>query len=170
MSIKALNRSRTNVARSLRSSTSTPDRVIPNVKTRCNLMEDWKDEFARLFESFESYVTELLSATPVLLGEAEPPSRPGAYIIYDHNGQPSYVGEAKGSGGLQDRLLRKHLSGDDSHAIQRAYNEKFPDRATRRNYIKKNVSVCWVETADAHTAVALERILILMLKPRWNQR
>ncbi len=37
-----------------------------------------------------------------------------------------YVGEAKGSKGLRDRLLSKHLSGDESHAIQRAFADTFP--------------------------------------------
>jgi len=78
------------------------------------------------------------------------------------------VGEAKGSGGLRDRILSKHVSGDDNHAIQRAHKLRFPDRKVRREFIKRNVFVRWVETVDANTAIALEGVLIAMFTPPWN--
>lgn len=131
-------------------------------------MSDWKESLSKVLPELESYISQLMDAPKVLFGEANPPIKPGAYIIYDHENKLCYIGEAKGSGGLRDRLLRKHLSGDDSHAIQRAYKVSHPDRAIRREYIKGNVSVRWVATPDANTALAVERLLILMFKPTWN--
>lgn len=66
------------------------------------------------------------------------------------NGEIQYVGEAKGSGGLRDRLLQKHISGDESHAKQRAMQNRFPDRMRRREYIRNNVAAKWVLIDDPH--------------------
>jgi excinuclease UvrABC nuclease subunit len=133
-------------------------------------VENWKVKLASIVPQLKSYLEELLSTEAVLFGEANPPNKPGAYIIYDHQEQLAYIGEAKGSGGLKDRLLSKHLSGDDNHAIQRAYKESWPDRQQRREYIKSNIRVRWVETPDANTAVALERLAILVFDPPWNKK
>jgi hypothetical protein len=67
-------------------------------------------------------------------------------------------------------LLNKHISGDDSHAIQRAYIASYPDRQTRRKFIKNHLKVQWVVTKDARTAAAVERILIIIFNPQWNLR
>ena len=72
-----------------------------------------------LFAEIAEDVRALLLAEAVPLGRASPPRTSGVYML--SVGQDvAYVGEAKGSGGLRDRLLNKHLSGDDNHAIQRA--------------------------------------------------
>jgi hypothetical protein len=81
-----------------------------------------------------------------------------------------YVGEAKGSQGLQDRLLRKHISGDDSHACQRAFKELIPDRSLRRAHIKSNVFVRWLAISGSERVSAVERLLIWLHKPAWNQK
>jgi len=133
-------------------------------------MSSWKDNLSKVLPELEGYISQLMDSPQVLFGEANPPRKPGAYIIYDHENNLSYIGEAKGSGGLRDRLISKHLSGDDSHAIQRAYKTSYPDRTLRREYIKGNVSVRWVATPDANTALAVERLLILMFNPAWNRK
>lgn len=133
-------------------------------------MSTWQEKLNKLFPDLESYISQIMKAEKILFGDANPSREPGAYIIYDHEGNLSYIGEAKGSGGLRDRLLSKHLSGDDNHAIQRAYKESHLDRALRREYIKKNIRVQWVETKDANTALAVERLLILMFNPPWNRK
>ena len=133
-------------------------------------MEDWKHKLDSVVPQLKGYLERLVSAESVLFGEANPPRKPGAYIIDDHKEQLSYIGEAKGSGGLRDRLLSKHLSGDDNHAIQRAYKESWLDRRQRREYIKGNVRVRWVETPDANTALAVERLAILVFDPPWNKK
>ncbi len=133
-------------------------------------MNNWKDDLDRVLPEIESYISKLMDSEKVLFREASPPKEPGTYIVYDHENNLSYIGEAKGSGGLKDRLISKHLSGDDNHAIQRAYKWSHPDRGLRREYIKNNVSVRWVATRDANTALAVERLLILMFNPPWNRK
>jgi excinuclease UvrABC nuclease subunit len=133
-------------------------------------MVNWEEKLCKLMPEIENYISQILASKKVHFGEANPPSTPGAYIIYDERDSLCYIGEAKGSGGLRDRLLSKHLSGDDKHAIQRAYKDSHPDRSLRRDYIKKHVRVQWVETKDANTALAVERLLILMFDPPWNQK
>lgn len=133
-------------------------------------MNTWKESLTKLMPELEGYISKLMDTGKELFGEANPPREPGAYIIYDHESKLSYIGEAKGSGGLRDRLLSKHLSGDDDHAIQRAYKDSYPDRALRREYIKKNVRVRWVATPDANTALAVQRLLILIFNPSWNRK
>lgn len=72
-------------------------------------------------------VQALLKAPAVPLGKATPPSTSGVYLL-SVGDNVTYAGEAKGSKGLRDRVLSKHISGDDNHAIQRAYLAGFPDR------------------------------------------
>lgn len=122
------------------------------------------------YELFDKLAYELLSQSEVLLGEADPPETSGVYLLL-LNGEIRYVGEAKGSGGLRDRLLRKHISGDDKHAIQRALKDEFPNRALRREYIKKNVSAKWVVVEDFDAIAVLERLLFWLLGcPAWNKK
>ncbi len=80
-----------------------------------------------------------------------------------------YIGEAKGSKGLRGRLLSKHLSGDDNHAIQRAFKEQFPDRFLRREHMKVHVCARWLVVPDPARTSALERLLIWLYKPEWNR-
>jgi hypothetical protein len=110
----------------------------------------------------------VLMAPAVALGEATPPSTPGVYIL-SVGKEITYVGEARGGRGLRDRLS-KHLSGDDNHAIQRAYSTRFPDRLARRKHIRVNVLVQWVEIPDVYRVSAVERALICLCRPAWNMK
>ena len=122
------------------------------------------------YKTFDELVHDLLSQSPVPLGQAQPPATPGVYLLF-RNGEICYVGEAKGSGGLHDRLRNKHVSGDDNHAIQRALRDEFPDRKLRREYIKNNVLATWVVVNDFDAIAVMERILIWLLGcPRWNRK
>lgn len=112
-------------------------------------------------------VNILLSQPRVALGQAKPPSTHGVYILTVGE-NVMYVGEAKGSKGLKDRLLSKHISGDDDHAIQRAYKVEFPDRHARREHIKKTVYAQWLEIISDYRVSAVERTLIWMFQPPWN--
>lgn len=114
-------------------------------------------------------VRALLKVPAVPLGIAMPPSTSGVYLLLVGQ-NVTYVGEAKGSKGLRDRLLSKHLSGDDNHAIQRAYLKDFPDRVLRRDHIRKNVLVRWLEIADPDRVSAVERVLIALYRPPWNKK
>lgn len=120
-------------------------------------------------QSIELDVRALLSAAPVLLGDADPPAVNGVYML-SVGDVVKYVGEAKGSGGLRDRLLRKHLSGDDSHAIQRAYLNEFPDRSLRRKHIKQTVMARWTPIDDGGRVSAVEQVLIWLYDPEWNKK
>jgi hypothetical protein len=113
-------------------------------------------------------VAALLDAQAVALGEAEPPDTLGVYALSVAD-RIVYIGEAKGSKGLRDRLLSKHISGDDSHAIQRAFLTTHPLRATRREHIKKVVSARWLVIDDPGRVSAVEKVLIWLLKPEWNK-
>jgi len=86
------------------------------------------------------------------------------------DGEVMYVGEAKGREGLRDRLLSKHLSGDDGHAIQRAYKLDFPDRALRRAHIKETVFARWLPISDTARVSTVERLLIWLYSPPWNKK
>lgn len=119
--------------------------------------------------SIEADVKALLSATPVLLGNADPPAVNGVYML-SVGDVVKYVGEAKGSGGLRDRLLSKHLSGDDSHAAQRAYKAEFPDRRLRREHIKRTVMARWTAIDDGGRVSAVEQVLIWLHDPQWNKK
>ena len=114
-------------------------------------------------------IDRLLATESVCLGEADPPLRTGVYLLL-HEGQVVYAGEAIGSKGLRDRLLSKHISGDDNHAIQRAFKPSFPNRAERREHIKRVVHAKWLVIEDKHRASAVERILIWLLGPPWNNK
>jgi hypothetical protein len=98
---------------------------------------------------------------------ARPPWTSGVYVL-SVAGQMTYVGEAEGSGGLRGRLMRKHLSRDDGHAIQRACLLEFPDRLIRREHIRKNVFAQWLEISDTGRMSAVERVLTWLHRPPWN--
>jgi hypothetical protein len=78
----------------------------------------------------------------------------------------TYVGIAAN---LCDRF-RKHVSGDESHAIQRALAERFVDRTARRSFIKENVRAKWIVQKDPARLADLERLLIWLYQPTWNRR
>ena len=114
-------------------------------------------------------VRSVLKTPAVALGTANPPSASGVYVL-SAGTEVKYVGEAKGRGGLRDRLLNKHLSGDDNHAIQRAYLSDFPDRSLRRVHIRTNVFARWREISDCDRVTAVERVLICLYRPAWNKK
>jgi hypothetical protein len=114
-----------------------------------------------------SDIKALLSQRPVPLGDAAPPAKTGVYL-FSVGTEIMYVGEAKGRKGLKDRITSKHISGDDSHAIQRALKIEYPDRLIRRDHIKKNVFAQWLDIAPDHRVAAVERVLIWMFNPPWN--
>lgn len=122
---------------------------------------------AEFLLAVEQDVLKILGRPAVSLGKANPPTSPGVYI-FSVDDVITYVGEAKGSKGLRDRLLSKHVSGDDRHAVQRAFAVEFPDRLLRRAHLLEHVHVRWLEIEDTGRVSAVERFLIWMLNPSWN--
>jgi hypothetical protein len=113
------------------------------------------------------YTQAIMTAVPVPVGRAEPPLRSGVYV-FSYQGRDIYVGQAKGSKGLRDRILSKHVSGDEGHALQRFFKDDFPDRDLRRAHIRKAVSVRWVEVPADEVGV-VERALINRFAPECNR-
>jgi hypothetical protein len=109
----------------------------------------------------------LLQESRVLVGDARPPEKNGVYA-FSIDGEIIYVGEASGSSGLRDRICRKHVSGDDGHALQKEFQKWFPDRLQRRAFIKETISVQWVEIPDSLMVTLVEKLAIACLKPRLN--
>jgi excinuclease UvrABC nuclease subunit len=130
------------------------------------LIADPLGKFRQAVPDLEIAITQLLAAPPVLLGEAKPPATPGVYAFV-HEAQIRYIGEARN---LADRLLRKHLSGDEGHILQHVFAPAYPDRLQRREFIKGNVHAQWVCLPDAATASVVERVLIWTLRPEWNRK
>jgi len=112
-------------------------------------------------------IKQLLAAKPVPFGEAEPPAKPGIYLM-TYEGEPCYIGMAKGRFGLRDRLMRAHLHGEDGHVLHRELGAAFPDKAQRVARIKEAVSIQWIEAAASDVA-NLERALINLIDPAWNR-
>ena len=120
-----------------------------------------------LFSAIRRNTEALLRKPSVPLGLADPPRTPGVYAL-SWDGNIQYVGEAKGRGGLRDRLLNKHISGDDSHAIQRAFMDAFPDRGERRLHIIESVEARWIDVPLEQVS-ATERAVIWLLNPAHNR-
>ena len=117
---------------------------------------------------FSQAVNALHSATSYCVGEANPPEASGVYAFLI-DGEVMYVGEAKGSGGLRDRIIRKHLTGDEGHALQRYFKDFFPDRTLRREYIKRAVQVKWVVVENPEAVSVVERMAIWLFNPPLNR-
>ncbi|RYG99598.1 MAG: hypothetical protein EON58_03400 [Alphaproteobacteria bacterium] len=132
-------------------------------------MADPLMKFRTSVPDFEGGMASLLAAPAVPLGAADPPCTTGVYALV-HEGQIKYIGEAIGSKGLRDRLLSKHLSGDDGHTLQRVFAAEFPERLLRREHIKNYVYAKWHCVPDRATASALERLLIWAMRPEWNRK
>lgn len=131
-------------------------------------MKNSYDDLAmQRWTEFSIEVESLLQSRPYALSEADPPNSPGVYVLYDENMTLTYAGIATD---LRNRLLNKHVSGDESHAIQRAFRNRFPDRASRREFIKRNVRAKWMLVQDPARAADLERLLIWLFQPAWNLR
>jgi hypothetical protein len=120
-------------------------------------------------QEFSQAVERLLAAEALVIGESDPPKLPGVYAFVI-DGEHIYVGEAKGSGGLYDRIVRKHVSGDEGHALQRHFRVNFPDRTIRRDHIMRNVQVKWVVIEDYLLVSVVERMAIWLLNPPLNRK
>ncbi|WP_334064338.1 hypothetical protein [Alteromonas genovensis] len=121
------------------------------------------------FHTFELAIVSLLEAEAILLGEAKPPNEIGVYALYFED-TLMYVGEAKGKKGLQDRLISKHISGDDNHTLHKAFLARFPDKNRRKAFIKLNIYAKWIVIECPETVSAVERLLIWSLRPAWNKK
>jgi len=61
---------------------------------------------------------------------------------------------------------RKHISVDESHALQRAYEIAFPDRILRRAHVKSTVYFKWLAIDDEAPGIqTVERALIWLYNP-----
>ena len=130
-------------------------------------MTDLCKKLATGISQFSNAVEALIAAEYQLIGEANPPESPGVYA-FSIDGVLMYVGEAKGTGGLRDRILRKHVAGDEGHALQRYFKDAFPDRMLRREHIKRTVMVKWV-VVDVEAVSVVERVAIWLLNPPLNR-
>ena len=119
--------------------------------------------------AFSQAIETLIAAVPRCIGESDPPESSGVYLFLI-GGHVMYVGEAKGSGGLRDRILRKHIAGDEGHALQRFFKNDFPDRTLRREHIKRNVYVKWVVVENIDCVSVVERMAIWLLNPPLRTR
>ncbi len=120
----------------------------------------------RRWEQFAGEIRSLLQTPAITLGETRPPKEAGVYILFDEYTTIAYVGIAKD---LYDRFC-KHISGDESHAIQRALADRLPNRLERRKFIKEHVRAKWLVHSDATRLADLERLLIWLYQPPWNKR
>lgn len=68
-------------------------------------------------------------------------------------------------GGLRDRILYKHVIGDEGHAFQRAVHGDFPGRDARREDMKASLHVQWVEISDSLAVSTVEKLAIEVLEP-----
>lgn len=118
---------------------------------------------------FEEAINNLFTAEEYLLGVANPTYEIGVYALYYEN-KLMYIGEAKGNKGLKDRLLNKHISGDDGHTLHKVFLSEYPNKEERKAFIKSNISARWVYLSCPHTVSALERLLIWSLRPEWNKK
>lgn len=132
-------------------------------------MVDPVENLRKGIPEFEAAMSSLLAAPAVPLGSADPPCATGVYALV-HEGKIKYIGEAIGSKGLKDRLLSKHLSGDDGHTLQRVFAADFPDRTLRREHLRENIHAKWHCVPDKAMASALERLLIWAMRPEWNRK
>ena len=129
--------------------------------------DSWRNRRDDGWELFSQDLESLVTSSEILLSDASPPDSYGVYAFVFEN-VIHYVGEAKGSGGLYDRIIKKHISGDDSHALQRQFKSRYPDRSERRKFILSNISVKWVVIDDPDRVSVVERLAIWLFEPQWN--
>ena len=140
----------------------------PIIEEIHNYREDnWQKRMGAGWELFSRDLESLAKASEFLLSEASPPDASGVYVFV-YEDVIHYVGEAKGTGGLYDRIIKKHISGDDGHALQRQFKSRYPDRTERRKFIRSNISVKWVVIDDPDRVSVVERLAIWLFKPQWN--
>ena len=113
-------------------------------------------------------IKQLLASEPVPIGEADPPTKSGVYLM-TYKGEHCYAGLARGRLGLRDRILRSHLHGDKNHVLHRELSTAFPDKTQRVAHIKEAVSVQWVEVEESKV-FSVENALINRINPTWNRR
>lgn len=93
-------------------------------------------------------LSRLLDETPMPLSAA--PRGPGIYALYDHTGEPRYVGITAKC--LRDRIFNRHVGGDDnSHKFSSAYN------AGRMFHSRRHPSTC---SKDGPVAKELRRLFV----------
>jgi len=114
------------------------------------------------------HLSALLNAPRTIVGRAAPPEKNGVYA-FSIGTEIVYIGEAAGSSGLKDRILRKHISGDEGHALQNEFKVQFPDRGDRRHFIKNSIFVQWTEISDSLMVSVVEKLAIGIVKPRLNK-
>ena len=132
-------------------------------------MNDAILRFRKGIPVFETAMQALLNAEEFLLGVAKPPPDIGVYALYYEN-DLKYIGEAKGKNGLYDRLINKHISGDDRHTLHKVFLSSFPNKDERKAFIKTHISAKWVALSCPATVSAVERLLIWSLQPEWNEK
>jgi excinuclease UvrABC nuclease subunit len=118
----------------------------------------------RRWKQFAVDVRALLGSSTYNLGNACPPEESGIYVLFDEYTTLTYAGSAAN---LCDRF-HKHVSGDESHAVQRALADRFPDRSERRTFIKENVQAKWLVISDPIKIADLERLLIWLYQPGYG--
>jgi hypothetical protein len=124
----------------------------------------------RRWNEYADEVAQLLDCTAEPVGNADPPTQWGVYLLFDDHQNLRYAGKAIGKGGLKDRLCNKHVSGSESHALQRALQSRFPDRKARREYIKQNVYAKWLAQSDLARIRYLELLLVWLLEAPENRQ
>jgi hypothetical protein len=109
--------------------------------------------WSRVLKRWDNYlrdVERLVKSPACTIADVQLPDAPGVYIFIDERGRECYVGKATRS--LRNRVLSKHLSGDESHALQLAYMERFPDRLERRKFFKSRLrSNGWSSTTNVES-------------------
>ncbi len=130
-------------------------------------MNDWQLQLEQCSEIFAKDINTLVTSAAIPLAEAVIPEEHGIDMFL-FQGDIMYVGEAKGSGGLRDRILSKHLSGDESHALQKSFKIEFQNRMARREFIRQNIHVKWVVIDDTERVAMIERLAIWLFRPPWN--
>jgi excinuclease UvrABC nuclease subunit len=130
------------------------------------MSESIESLLTRRWDQFADDLRQLLSGRACTLGEALAPRESGIYVLFDEHTTLTYAGMARD---LCDRF-HKHISGDESHAIQRALAERFTDRTERRKFIKENVQASWRVVSGAVRLADLERLVIWLYQPSWNRR
>jgi excinuclease UvrABC nuclease subunit len=126
-----------------------------------------RSAWASALPTFSREIESLVDAPSVFLRMADLPETPGVHLVL-RKGEVVYVGKAAGSAGLRDRL-RKHISGDKSHALQRALLAKIPDRVLRRDHIRSTFSIKWVAVEDKEHVSIIEQIAIWLYRPEFNR-
>lgn len=88
-------------------------------------------------KDFLPEVRSVFDGERVPRGRASATNVHGVYVLYDETDNVVYVGQAAGRAGLKDRF-GKHISGDSSHAAQRALLAKIPEKPERNSKLGRS--------------------------------